>query len=129
MRRQSLVLASLLLTGTLTGRAMALDPAVYQLRTAADLVAICSASGGDVDRDVDRAMCAGYVQGSLDYHDVVAAVPSIGPLACPPPTTPVAKVIDAFLGFAAKRPQIATEKPIDALIEAVAATWPCAKAG
>jgi len=40
MRRPILVLASLALAGTVGGRAMALDPATYQLRTAGDLVAI-----------------------------------------------------------------------------------------
>ncbi|MFO1035230.1 MAG: Rap1a/Tai family immunity protein [Geminicoccaceae bacterium] len=129
MRRHIIILASLALLGPLCGRAYALDPSVYQLRTAADLIAICSAQGADPDHDVARAMCAGYVQGGLDLHDVVAAVPAIGPLACPPATTPVGKIIDAFLGFAAKHPQIGTEKPIDALIEAAAATWPCGKAG
>lgn len=129
MRRHIFGLASLALLGPLCDRAAALEPSVYQLRTAADLVAICSVAGSDPDHDVARAMCAGYVQGAIDYHDVVAALPTIGPLACPPATTPVVQIIDSFLAFATKRPQVRTEKPVDALIESVAATWPCAKAG
>jgi hypothetical protein len=106
------------------GQALAENPA---LETTADLVEFCDTIGpvGDV-RD-GQNFCDGFIAGSgLLYLELIRAK-QIERIACADPIPTLEQARNAFVSWAEAHPEAMTERPIDGLWRAMAATYPCTK--
>lgn len=124
MRWMSSAVVATLAVWPLASRAVTQDS--FLVRTAADLVELCSAGEGDPLRVAAIHFCEGYVVGVSQYHQAERAGSGGRPLYClpnPPPTRDDA--IRMFVAWARSNPQYMSERPVDALIRFAATTWPC----
>ncbi|WP_141563179.1 Rap1a/Tai family immunity protein [Teichococcus rhizosphaerae] len=102
------------------------SPAVTQVRTVADLAAICDPAAGPL-RLESIAYCQGYITAAGQYH--AALFPAGGgrpPLYCvPSPAPSVAQTGLAFAAWARQNTQYAAEPALDGLHRWAQATYPC----
>ena len=122
--RASIIVAATGLAMLAGGQALAENPA---LETTADLVEFCDTIGpvGDV-RD-GQNFCDGFIAGSgLLYLELIRAK-QIERIACADPIPTLEQARNAFVSWAEAHPEAMTERPIDGLWRAMAATYPCTK--
>lgn len=124
MRRWMLILA-----GTLTCAAPAafgLDKSDFEVKTTRDLVNLCSAASGEDMYEAAMGYCLGFVDAAHDYHMVVSGDDMLAPVACPDHEVTRKEVVDAFLSWAgANGNMLDKEAPLQGLMRAAAAKWPC----
>jgi hypothetical protein len=99
----------------------------FLLRTAGDLLALCSVSRDDPNKIAAIHFCHGYVLGLDQYGEVTGRV-FRHRLYCP--TEEFLKLtrdeaIVMFVAWARKNPQHMNETPIDGVIRWLMETWPC----
>ncbi|MFZ6762257.1 Rap1a/Tai family immunity protein [Roseomonas sp. KE0001] len=101
--------------------------AVTEVRTVADLAAICDPPANSPLRLEAIAYCQGYVTAAGQYH--TALHPAGGrrpPLFClPDPAPTVAQTGLGFAAWARQNPQHAAEPALDGLFRWAQATYPC----
>jgi hypothetical protein len=101
------------------------DNSDFALKSAQDLFDLCTAEQGNPAFRTARAFCYGYFSGARHYHDAVAAVAVLAPLACPPASVTRDEAVTVFVEFIRAHPQKAADQPVDAVFEALATRWPC----
>lgn len=107
--------------------AHALSEESYQLRTGADLVALCSAPADD--RSAVH-MCHGFCVGVYQTIMAFTMHEKARPLVCPPEPPPKrAEAIERFVAWARDKPQYHGERPADFLARYMVETYPCPKGG
>ena len=128
MRTSSAIAAPLLAAALLSAPAMAQSPGhVTDVRTVADLAAVCDPQLRGVERLESIAYCQGYITAAGQY--MAATQPAGGPrrpLFCVP--NPAPSVAQSGLGFAAwarQNPQRAGEPALDGLIRWAQSAYPC----
>lgn len=100
----------------------------FNVRTSADLVALCSSPSSDEMHVAALHFCEGYVVGAAQYHNAQHAGSGTTPMYClpnPPPSREAA--IAMFVSWAQSNPQYMSERAVDSFIRFAAATWPCRK--
>ncbi len=100
----------------------------FKLVTAQDLVDVCTVDASDPNYAVAEAFCYGFFTGGKHYHDEVAAVSPLGPIACPPVPATRQELVAVFVDYVKRNPQRAAGRPIDVIFEAVGERWPCPSA-
>lgn len=97
----------------------------YTLKTARDLVDICTIATGHPDHDIARAFCYGFFEGATHYDDAIAGTPAYVDIVCSPEGTTRTEAVMAFAAFMKANPQHGAEKPIDAVFRGLSDKWPC----
>ena len=97
----------------------------FNLRTAADLVDVCTLRQGHPDHEIARGFCYGFFEGGTHYHDTISASPDYQKIVCAPPETTRTDAVEVFVAYIQANPQYASEAPIDAIFRALVAKWPC----
>lgn len=99
----------------------------FRLRTAADLVDVCTLEESHPHYETARGFCYGFFEGAAKYHDTVSASPSYRKIVCAPSETTRTDAVEIFTAYVRNNPQYASETPIDAIFRALVAKWPCAE--
>ena len=100
--------------------------AEVEVRTADDLVKICSIADDDPRVDGARGFCYGFLSGAAHYHHAVNSGRKGKSLFClPQQKVTRAEGAALFVAWAQANPQHMGEAPVDALARFAVATWPC----
>lgn len=103
--------------------------AEVEVRTATDLVNICSIADDDPRIEGARGFCYGFLSGAAQYHQAANAGKKGKPLFClPEQKVTRAEGARLFVAWAKSNPQHMGEAPVDALTRFAVATWPCKQA-
>ena len=103
----------------------------FEARTVADLAALCGASPQAADYAIAAAFCHGFLQGAGQYHASITQ-PGSGnrPVFCVPDPAPTrAQAADQFVAWAARHPDLASQRAVDGLARWAHETYPCAPRG
>jgi Rap1a immunity proteins len=121
MRRWILV-AALMISGV----AVAADTNTFQVRTANDLVRVCSLAPDDPLYPNAMGLCHGVLLGAWGYYD--STVSAENRFVCAPSPTPTrAAVMNGFVAWAKSNSQYMNDIPVDTLFRYLAENYPCAK--
>jgi hypothetical protein len=101
------------------------DPEEIDVKTARDLLDLCSADPSNSLHDEALQFCAGFFDGMKHYHDRLSAGPDFKPIVCAPSDATLQDAIDMYVAYAQANPQFLNEDPADNVIRAAMATWPC----
>jgi hypothetical protein len=119
-------IAVLAAAAALAASANAAPPDHYRLRSAGELVNICSVQPADPDYASAMAFCHGVLAGSYGYYDAVT--PAADRFVCPPDPSPKrSKVASDFVAWAKARPELMNTGAIDTLFRFAGETFPCRK--
>lgn len=95
----------------------------YQVRNAADLVAVCDAHAAG-DAATALAFCHGFLAGAVHYY--YASVPEADRFACASDPAPSrTDVMNDFVRWAGARPQYLNDPAVETLFRYLAETYPC----
>ena len=97
----------------------------FNLRTAADLVDICTLDQSHPDNVAARAFCYGFFEGGIQYAEAISTSPTFIKLVCRPPETTRTEAVDVFVAYVRANSQYASKRPIDTIYRALVAKWPC----
>jgi len=104
------------------------ESADFKAKTTHNLVNLCSATWGDDQYAAAMGFCLGFVDAAMDYHRVITSGDLVKPVACPEHTVTRQEVVDAFLAWAKANPtMLDNESPIQGVMRAAGAKWPCKK--
>jgi len=104
----------------------AADSAEFDAKTTADLVKLCSMPVDAMFYQAGMGYCLGFIDAAHDYHAAITSGDLLKPIACPGPTVTRQQIVDAFLIWAAKNPDLLdNESPINGVMRAIRAKWPC----
>ena len=99
------------------------------LKTAQDLVDLCTVADNDPNVEGARGFCYGFMSGAGHYHRAITSGKKAKPLFClPDPRPSRAEAAKLFVDWTRANPKYLGDQPVDALIRFAAATWPCTKA-
>jgi hypothetical protein len=97
----------------------------FSLRSAGDLVDICTLEQSHPDHMAARAFCYGFFEGGIHYDDAISMSPTYQRISCNPPETTRTQAVEVFVTYVRANPRYASEAPIDAIFRALVAKWPC----
>jgi hypothetical protein len=110
----------------ISGVAAAADTNTFQVRTANDLVSVCSLTPEDPLYRNAMGFCHGVLFGAYAYFD--STVSAENRFVCAPNPTPTrAAVMNGFVTWAKSNSQYMNDLPVDTLFRYLAETYPCAK--
>ncbi len=101
-----------------------IEPAMFELRSLADLVAICRAATTHPHYLEAIGFCHGYGRGALDHFRAVTPR-TARPLFCMPQAVSEAKVREEFLAWADANPAHLAGPAVDGLFAFLVSTYPC----
>lgn len=101
-----------------------IEPAMFQLRSLGDLVAICRAATTHPHYLEAIGFCHGYGRGALDHFRAVTPR-TARPLFCMPQTVSEAKVREDFLAWADANPERLAGPAVDGLFSFFVSAYPC----
>ncbi|MEJ0048735.1 MAG: Rap1a/Tai family immunity protein [Rhodospirillales bacterium] len=108
--------------------ARAVTPDNFLIKTASDLVQLCSADAADPMRVAAIHFCEGFVVGAYQYHQAEHGASQVMDPVCYPANGPSRdQAIQMYVDWAQKNPQFLGERPVDSLFRFATATWPCGK--
>jgi Ssp1 endopeptidase immunity protein Rap1a len=119
------VVTALLAAGTSAG---AVTDENFQLRSGADLVALCGVAKDDPMRSLALQMCEGYCVGV--YQTILALTTHQGlqPLFCPPDPPPSRnEAIAQFVEWSKDKTQYQGDRPVDFVGRFLVERFPCPK--
>jgi hypothetical protein len=98
----------------------------YQVRNAADLVAVCDTQPSAPDYATAVAFCHGWGAGAAAYHRAITAKGA--EFVCTPEPAPKrSKVAADFVAWVKASPERGKEAAVDALFRYLGETYPCKK--
>lgn len=103
-------------------------PPPLNIRTTADLVALCDTPETDPDYPGAIGLCVGYGSGVLDYHLADTAQRRRARRVCvptPAPTRGAARTL--FIAWAHQHPQYMNAPAVDGVMRFLMTTYPCRK--
>ena len=104
----------------------AADSPEFNVKTTADLVKLCSMPVDAMFYQAGMGYCLGFIDAAHDYHAAITSGDLLKPIACPGQDVTRRQIVDVFLDWAAKNPDLlANESPINGVMRAVTAKWPC----
>jgi hypothetical protein len=98
----------------------------YQVRNAADLVAICDTQPTAPDYATAIAFCHGWGAGAGAYHRAITRK-EVEFICLPEPAPKRSKVATDFVAWVKANPERGKEAAVDALFRYLGATYPCKK--
>jgi hypothetical protein len=128
-----------ILAGTLLGMALLVTSAVsetlktskgysvedFTLKTAEDLLDICTIETSHADYAIATAFCLGFFEGASHYDDAISVLETHVDIVCSPDGTTRSEAVTVFLEHQQANPQYGAEAPIDAVFRALVVEWPC----
>ncbi len=124
--KEVLLALGLLVGGFVTRPATAATPANYDVRTAADLVAICSTEPGDAVASAATGFCHGYVVGVYRTLEEIQQAKPSSRMFCPPAVRPSrTQAIAAYVAWTRARPEELAKVPMESITDYLAASYPC----
>ena len=124
MKRTLLVFG--LALGAFVRPCFAATPSNYDVRSAADLVAICSTAPGDSLASAATGFCHGYVVGVYRTLEEIQEARPWARMFCPPAMRPSrTQAIAAYVAWTNARPEELTKLPMESITDYLAATYPC----
>jgi hypothetical protein len=116
------------LSALATGEAGAVAPTNFEVKTAADLVAVCTTPATDPRYAEALHFCHGYVVGAYHYYESLAAAPMYQPLFCPDSTQqPRDQFISDFVAWSKAHPQYNNDRAVHLLFKYMIERWPCTR--
>ncbi|MEA2093359.1 MAG: Rap1a/Tai family immunity protein [Pseudomonadota bacterium] len=97
----------------------------FDLRTAADLVDICTLDQSHPDHVAARAFCYGFFEGGAHYDNAISTSPTYNKIVCNPPEATRTEAVEVFVTYVRANPQYASKAPIDTIFRALVVKWPC----
>lgn len=123
--KRIILAGGLALSTMMAGPAAALEPSDFKLLSTENLHRVCSAPQSDPLFGEARQACFGFIYGAgLFYYEAVKAGKARS-VVCPGGSIDREAVRQAFVGWAGSNPERMSESPIDGLLRAAAARWPC----
>ncbi|TVR78150.1 MAG: hypothetical protein EA405_15225 [Rhodospirillales bacterium] len=124
-KRFTAALAAGLMAGALGGTAAA-EPEIFQVRTTADLIALCSVPENHADYVAAIHFCHGFAVGAYQYYWVLAGGEGGVRLVCLPDPPPARDaVIEDFVRWAQARPEYHDEAPVESIMRYLIGQYPC----
>jgi hypothetical protein len=124
--RHALLLAGALVAGTTPVSAATIEN--FRMKTAADLVDLCSTDPASEDYIAAIHFCQGFGVGAYQYYLAQAADDPSSQYVClpnPPPSRNEAMA--AFVAWGKAHPQYMGEAPVDAVFRYLGETYPCSR--
>lgn len=124
--RQTLAAIALLLSvwpGLNQARPESSPVDAYRLETSKQLLDLCApAEPPDLEA---AAFCMGYASGVMHYYNAMASNPDAQPVVCAPDTVSRSELLRVFLAWARRNARYWDEPPVQGLLRAASAEWPC----
>jgi len=107
--------------------AQAVEPGDFEVRTAQDLVELCSAVPPDPNAVEAIHFCHGFGSGAWNYHEAVHTGPEADPdfVCLPDPAPTRTEALAGFVRWAEQNPQHLQEPAVDALFRYLTESYPC----
>jgi len=99
----------------------------FYLKTGQDLVDLCSLDKDHPLYEKGVAFCYGYVTGAMSFYGAIEPSPKVPKIICSDHVIPRVEMVQVFLDWAKSNSLHLSEKPIDCLVRAAVAKWPCPK--
>lgn len=110
----------------LAGRAAALNPEGFKVVSTGHLVELCSVPTDDPVYSVAMAFCYGYIDAVMDYHAALTAGDRYAPIACPETEVSRQEVVTVLLDWSKDNSgYMNNETPVNGVMRAASAKWPC----
>ena len=120
------LVAAAITAGPLAAPALAVEEADFTAATTGDLVQLCSVQPGEPLYAEARQFCYGYIGGAAHFHRaLVQGGDRFAPVACPERQVSRQEIVAVFLDWAEAHPELMNEPPVEGLMRAAAAEWPC----
>jgi len=100
-------------------------PEEFKLDNAQQLLDVCTVNTSHPNYLEAYGFCVGYFTGAMHYHRALAKGPDHKVIVCPDHTVTRAEAIAVFVAWARDNPQYMTEEPIEAVMRAAVAKYPC----
>lgn len=110
--------------------AVAIEKADFNFDTTKHLYNLCSLSKDHGDYPAAFYACNGFIEGAIQYHDGVSDGKNLKRLVCYPADTTIEEGKIAFVAWAEtnlNNSALMGELPVQGLVRALAATYPCGK--
>jgi len=128
VRSLCLLSVTLLTAFAFVTTARAANPNNFQVRTAADLVALCGTDPSAPDYPQAIAFCHGYVVGAYAYYSASAAAdPNLRFVCLPNPAPARSQAIADYLAWIKTRPNETAAPAIDSVFRYLGEHYPCKK--
>lgn len=124
------ILRSLLpvLAVPVSGAAGAVDASHFEVKSAADLIAVCTTPATDPNYTAAVHFCHGYVVGAYHYYESLVTAPMYQPLFCPDDKQqPRDQFIKEFVAWAKAHPQYNKDLAVHLLFKYMIDRWPCTR--
>ena len=106
--------------------ASAVETEDFKAHTTRNLVNLCSATSDDDHYEAAMGFCLGFLDAAHDYHRVLTSGDLVAPIACAPKPVTREEIKSVFLAWAKANPGLMdNEAPIQGVMRAAAAKWPC----
>ena len=108
--------------------ASALDATNFQVRTTADLVALCGADPASSEYVAAIHFCHGFAAGAYQYYAAVEAATPTAKFVCaptPPPTRN--QVVAGYVIWARAHPDVMGSAAVDSIFRYLGTTYPCSE--
>jgi hypothetical protein len=89
------------------------------------LLDICTPPASHPDYLEAYGFCVGYFTGAMHYHRALASGPDHKAIVCPHHTVTRVEANAVIIAWAKENPQHMSEEPIQAVMRAAVAKWPC----
>jgi Rap1a immunity proteins len=100
-------------------------PEEFKLDNAQELLDICTVSTSHPDYMEAYGFCVGYFTGAMHYHRALAKGPDHKAIVCPDHSVTRAEAISVFVAWAKDNPHYMTDDPMEAVMRAAVAKYPC----
>jgi hypothetical protein len=98
----------------------------FRIRSAQDLVDLCSVKNSDPLYAAAIHFCHGFVSGAWQYHNSSQNGPKGTPLVCPPEPPPTRdQAVAMFVAWSATHASAMSEPAVDALFRFLIEKYPC----
>jgi hypothetical protein len=99
----------------------------FKLRSATDLVDVCTIETSHPDHAIATAFCYGFFEGAARYDDAISGTEWYVDIVCTPADANRSQAVAVFVEHMGANPQHGSDTPIDAVFRALSAQWPCSK--
>jgi hypothetical protein len=99
----------------------------FKLRSASDLVDVCTIETSHPDHAIATAFCYGFFEGAARYDEAISGTEWYVDIVCTPADASRSQAVAVFVEHLGANPQYSSDTPIDAVFRALSAQWPCSK--
>lgn len=111
-----------------TGQDATADDRIFAVKTTGDLFNLCTLPGDHPLRGEGINYCLGYMDGAVDYHDVLSEHEDMKRIVCYPETATLELGVAVFIAWAEEKEEdteMMGTPPVVGITRALAKKWPC----